>query len=308
MFGVVTGGWFSVRMALAAQGELNDGSDDVVYLKARISSAAFFIEQAVPRAAGLAASVTAGERASTRSTLRTSHRSDPELKHCGRVPWILRTPDGSAGQRRVRAPVSLVAHVGPRLHRCHRRPPRRPREGPAQRQAFEERFQADVLLGDLTWETSYSLPGEGSPPRNRCDITLDWPTRSRRRTAPGPRGRACSTRPTSTSRSSCESNGSSTQADPKIVLAALPLESPPIGPERLRRGGPTLESTYGDDLDDVEHAIEVSYEGSYELDEQSLADGSILDDHFSAMGGWISATLVRLGDLSMAHLPPMIDD
>ena len=58
----------------------------------------------------------------------------------------------------------------------------------------------------------------------------------------------------------------------------------------------------------LEHAIEVSYEGSYELDEQSLADGSILDDHFSAMGGWISATLVRLGDLSMAHLPPMIDD
>jgi len=60
MFGVVTGGWFSARMALAAQGELNDGSDDVAYLKARISSAAFFIEQLVPRAAGLAASVTAG--------------------------------------------------------------------------------------------------------------------------------------------------------------------------------------------------------------------------------------------------------
>ena len=45
-----------------------------------------------------------------------------------------------------------------------------------ERQAFEERFQADVLLGDLTWETSYALPGEGSPPRTRADITLDWPT------------------------------------------------------------------------------------------------------------------------------------
>ena len=44
------------------------------------------------------------------------------------------------------------------------------------RLAFEERFQADVLLGDLTWETSYGLPGEGSPPRVRADITLDWPT------------------------------------------------------------------------------------------------------------------------------------
>src|SRR5688500_14929391 len=45
-----------------------------------------------------------------------------------------------------------------------------------ERQAFEERFQADVLLGDLSWETSYGLPGEGSPPRVRADITLDWPT------------------------------------------------------------------------------------------------------------------------------------
>ena len=45
-----------------------------------------------------------------------------------------------------------------------------------ERQAFEERFQVDVLLGDVTWETSYGLPGEGSPPRVRADITLDWPT------------------------------------------------------------------------------------------------------------------------------------
>ena len=45
-----------------------------------------------------------------------------------------------------------------------------------ERQAFEEHFQSDVLLGDLTWETSYGLPGEGSPPRVRADITFDWPT------------------------------------------------------------------------------------------------------------------------------------
>ena len=45
-----------------------------------------------------------------------------------------------------------------------------------ERQAFEERFQADVLLGDLTWETSYGLPGEGLPPRVRADLTLEWPT------------------------------------------------------------------------------------------------------------------------------------
>ena len=39
------------------------------------------------------------------------------------------------------------------------------------------------------------------------------------------------------------------------------------------------------------------------LDEATLADGSILDDHFSAMGGWIAGTLVRLGDLKLDFLP-----
>ena len=34
-----------------------------------------------------------------------------------------------------------------------------------ERQALEERFQVDVLLGDTSWETAYSLPGEGLPPR-----------------------------------------------------------------------------------------------------------------------------------------------
>ena len=45
-----------------------------------------------------------------------------------------------------------------------------------ERQAFEERFQSDVLLGDLMWQTSYGLPGEGQPPRVQADITCSWPT------------------------------------------------------------------------------------------------------------------------------------
>ena len=61
------------------------------------------------------------------------------------------------------------------------------------------------------------------------------------------------------------------------------------------------------DLDEREFAIEVSYEGSYELDEATLEDGTILDDHLSAMGGWIASTLVKLGDLTMPFLPPVDD-
>ncbi|MGB3734983.1 MAG: hypothetical protein WA964_08515, partial [Ilumatobacter sp.] len=44
-----------------------------------------------------------------------------------------------------------------------------------ERQPFEEHFQSDVLSGDLTWETSYGLPGEGEPPRIVAHITFSWP-------------------------------------------------------------------------------------------------------------------------------------
>ena len=92
------------------------------------------------------------------------------------------------------------------------------------------------------------------------------------------------------------------------MLAVLPEQSPTIGGERLERSGPTVETVYGHDLSEPSHAIEVSYEGSYELDEKTLEDGSILDTHFSAMGGWIASTLVRLGDLRFEFLPPIDDD
>src|SRR5262252_1928042 len=85
-----------------------------------------------------------------------------------------------------------------------------------ERQAFEERFQVDVLLGDVTWETSYGLPGE----------------------AP----------------------------EPQVVLAVLPEQSAPLGSEHLERSGPTIETVCSADLNEREFAIEVSYEGSYELD------------------------------------------
>ena len=47
-----------------------------------------------------------------------------------------------------------------------------------ERQSLEERFHSDILLGNVTWETSYVLPGEGNPPRVHCDLTLEWPTGS----------------------------------------------------------------------------------------------------------------------------------
>lgn len=174
-----------------------------------------------------------------------------------------------------------------------------------ERQAFEERFQVDVLLGDMTWETSYGLPGEGLPPRVQADITLDWPTWAQTAYRSWYIGEPFDEGPRIEIEIVLRVQRLKTSPEPKPLLDVLPTQSPQIGRERLDRSGPTIETLYTNDLEDAEYAIEVSYEGYYELDEATLADGSILDDHFSAMGGWISSTLVRVGDLTYDFLPPI---
>jgi hypothetical protein len=174
-----------------------------------------------------------------------------------------------------------------------------------ERQAFEERFQVDMLLGDMTWETSYGLPGEGTPPRIRADITLEWPTWSQSAYRSWYIGEEADDSPRIQVGIVLQVQHLASLPDLGKLLDALPPESPKIGGEPLVRSSPAVHSVYGIDInDDPELAVEVSYEGEYELDEAVLADGSTLDDHFSAMGGWISSTLVRVGDLEFDFLPP----
>jgi alkylation response protein AidB-like acyl-CoA dehydrogenase len=59
--GTVVGGWMHALLALAAQKELASGSNDAAFLEAKVAVASFYSEQLLPRAAGLAASVTAGQ-------------------------------------------------------------------------------------------------------------------------------------------------------------------------------------------------------------------------------------------------------
>jgi hypothetical protein len=172
-----------------------------------------------------------------------------------------------------------------------------------ERQAFEERFQVDVLLGDTTWETSYGLPGEGLPPRVQADITLDWPTWAQSAYRSWYIGDPVDDPPRIEIEIVMRVQRLAAMPDVKHILKALPETSSPIGNERLERSSPTVEIAYDRDLEAEDWALEVSYEGSYELDEATLADGSILDDHFSSMGGWIASTLVRLGDLQLDFLP-----
>jgi len=174
-----------------------------------------------------------------------------------------------------------------------------------ERQAFEERFQVDVLLGDTTWETSYSLPGEGLPARVQADITLGWPTWAQSSYRSWYIGEPIDEPPRIEIEIVLRVQRLEKSPDPALLLGVLPEQSPAIGTHRLERSGPTIETLYERDLTNPEYAIEVSYEGSYDFDEATLKDGSILDHHFSAMGGWISSVLVRVGDLKFDYLPPL---
>jgi hypothetical protein len=166
-----------------------------------------------------------------------------------------------------------------------------------ERQAFEEHFQTDMLLGDVTWETSYGLPGEGSPPRVVAHITLVWPTWSqaiyRRWYVDGDLDEPATIEIEVVFRVQRLSE----IPDHKRYVAALTDASPAIGNEALVRSTVAVETLIDDPM---LHAIDVAYAGTYELGEAVLADGSssVLDDHMGTLGTWIASMLIRLGDVS----------
>src|SRR4051794_12846303 len=150
-----------------------------------------------------------------------------------------------------------------------------------ERQAFEEHFQVDVLLGDVTWETSYGLPGEGLPPRVVAHITFDWPTWSQTSYRRWYVEEVFEEAPAIEMEIVFRVQRLAEQPDPSQFLGVLPESSPPIGGEQLERTAPTVEIAYESDTTaSASFGIEVGYEGLYELAEEALADGSstLLDE------------------------------
>ena len=153
-----------------------------------------------------------------------------------------------------------------------------------ERQPFEEHFQSDILLGDLTWETSYGLPGEGLPPHVVAHITFDWPSWSQTAYRQWYVDEVLERQPAIEIEIVFRVQNMLEPPEPAHFYGATEELSPLIGDGRLERAGVT---------------VEVTYEGLYELAEVTLADGAntLLDDHLGVLGGWIAATLVKLADL-----------
>ena len=173
-----------------------------------------------------------------------------------------------------------------------------------ERHAQEERLQVDILLGDVSWETSYSLPGEGVPPRVVAEITLEWPTWSQTAYRSWRIGEGFDEPPEIDVEVVLRVQRLSGSPEPEAVVGILPEEGPALGDEPLARSAPTVERMYDLDLTPTETAVEVSYEGVYALSEATLADKESPAADFGTLGGWIASSLVKLGDLKLEFRPP----
>ncbi len=172
-----------------------------------------------------------------------------------------------------------------------------------QRQAVEERFQVDVFLGDVSFETSYSLPGEERPARIRVDTSLDWPTWSQTAYRSWAIGEEPDELPEVLVEIAFRVQGLLEVPEVEPLLGVLPECLDVLGDEPLMRGSATIEQVIGTGSEPLECAIEVSYEGSCQLDESILVNPVSLDDALAPLGRSVASVLVRIGDLPFTFKP-----
>lgn len=175
-----------------------------------------------------------------------------------------------------------------------------------ERHAIEERFELELMLGDITWETSYTLPGEGLSPRAQVGITFEWSTWSQSAYRSWMIGEGIDEPPEITMEILFRVQRLASAPDPGVITAVMPAGPPSLGPYPLERRAPMIEQQLDND-GNARFAIEISYDGMYEIPERALETDAKLADDLAPLGGWIASTLVRLTDLGLDFLPPDVD-
>lgn len=177
-----------------------------------------------------------------------------------------------------------------------------------ERHGVEERFQLDMFLGDISWETSYTLPFEGVPPRVQADIAFDWSTWSQTAYRSWKMGDAGDDPPEIEIEVVLRIQRLALRPDPAAVLAALPEEGPTILGEPLEREGPTVHQQLDPSAGSEQFAVEVSYVGLARLPVEVLERHALLDEHLGPLGTWVALGLVRLADMEMEFVPPEMEE
>lgn len=170
-------------------------------------------------------------------------------------------------------------------------------------QRADERLQTDIIGGDLTWESSYQLPGEGTPARVRADITLDWPTWSQTAIRSYQLEGELDEPPEIGMEIVMRVQQLAAMPDIQAMRRVLEVEGPDLGHERLGLRQPVVEQGFLESPEASHWAVEFAYDGTIELTEAMIEDLSQLTALLTPVGPWVASTLVRLGDLRLAFLP-----
>ena len=204
----------------------------------------------------------------------------------------------------------------------------------------EDRLVYDLYTGELMWETSVNLPGDGEPPKVSANISLDWQTWSQSAWRSLTMGEDVEEMPEIGIEVIFRAQRLAARPALADLLAVLPEESIEVGGDRLARSGPVVEEAFDEDAPAPEVAVEVVYEGAYRLPAPSSGDASGLgpvvlpswpgqrvvggdalsarsgatrqlpsatEATLNALGTWVASTLVRLADLDLEYLPPPED-
>jgi hypothetical protein len=207
-----------------------------------------------------------------------------------------------------------------------------------ERAGQEDRLVYDLFTGDLVWETSVSLPGDGDPPRVNADLSMDWQMWSQSAWRGVTAGEAVDDPPEIGIEVVFRVQRLARRPALSTVLSVLPEESPELGADKLARSALIIEESYEEEGAEPEVAAEVAYEGSYRLpaptpEESEAKEASIFpgwsgprlsagdalrsrsgptrqvseatQETLRGLGTWVASTLVRLADLDLEYLPPL---
>jgi hypothetical protein len=130
------------------------------------------------------------------------------------------------------------------------------------------------------------------------DTSLDWPTWSQTAYRSWAIGEEPDELPEVLVEIAFRIQGLAEAPEPGPLIGVLPVHLDVLGEEPLDRGSATIEQVLsGEGHDLSEWAIEVSYEGSCQMDEGILEQPDSLDEVLAPLGRAVASVLVRIGDL-----------
>lgn len=171
---------------------------------------------------------------------------------------------------------------------------------------LDEQLHVDILLGDTTYETSASLPGEESPPRVRADISLEWSTWAQSAYRSWTLGEGLDEPIEVVIEVALRVSG---LRGPAMSAAAfrssLPSQSPPlVNQEVLELRTVSAETTIDPDEDLEEVSLEAVYDVTLSIDESELERPDSLHEAVRRLASWVASALVAASDLTARHRAP----